>query len=91
VVPTDGGPVGTSIISWMATPHFFKPGHALVFQVALTTQSLTDHAVIVYKQNPGGHGGIICIREKYVDFVGQNAQGIISRLKWFRFNRIDKI
>jgi hypothetical protein len=32
-VTADGGSVGTSMISWMATPHFFKSGHILVLYV----------------------------------------------------------
>jgi len=32
-VSADGGSVGTSMISWMATPHFFKSGHILVLYV----------------------------------------------------------
>lgn len=30
LVSADGGSVGTSMISWMATPHFFKSGRVLV-------------------------------------------------------------
>ena len=32
-VSADGGSVGTSMISWMATPHFFKSGSVLVLYV----------------------------------------------------------
>ena len=32
-VSADGGSVGTSMISWIATPHFFKSGHILVLYV----------------------------------------------------------
>jgi hypothetical protein len=33
LVSADGGSVGTSMISWMATPHFFKSGRVLVLYV----------------------------------------------------------
>jgi hypothetical protein len=39
-VSADGGSVGTSMISWMATPHFFKSGRVLVLYVG-------DDAVIL--------------------------------------------
>ena len=32
-VSADGGSIGTSMISWMATPHFFKSGSVLVLYV----------------------------------------------------------
>ena len=32
-ISADGGSVGTSMISWMATPHFFKSGSVLVLYV----------------------------------------------------------
>lgn len=32
-VAPDGGSVGTSMVSWMATPHFFKAGRVLVLYV----------------------------------------------------------
>lgn len=32
-VSADGGSVGTSMVSWMATPHFFKSGRVLVLYV----------------------------------------------------------
>jgi hypothetical protein len=44
-VSTDGGSVGTSMISWMATPHFFKSGRVLVLYVgddAAILDLLTD-------------------------------------------------
>lgn len=33
LVAPDGGSVGTSMMMWMATPHFFKSGRALVLYV----------------------------------------------------------
>jgi len=32
-VSADGGSVGTSMVTWMATPHFFKSGNVLVIYV----------------------------------------------------------
>ena len=32
-VATDGGSVGTSMITWMATPHFFKNGQILALYI----------------------------------------------------------
>ncbi len=32
-VAPDGGAVGTSMVTWMATPHFFKAGRVLVLYV----------------------------------------------------------
>ena len=32
-VAPDGGSVGTSMVTWMATPHFFKSGRVLVLYV----------------------------------------------------------
>jgi hypothetical protein len=32
-VSADGGSVGTSMVAWMATPHFFKSGRVLVLYV----------------------------------------------------------
>ena len=33
LVAPDDGSVGTSMVSWMATPHFFKSGRVLVLYV----------------------------------------------------------
>lgn len=33
LVSADGGSVGTSMVTWMATPHFFKAGRVLVLYV----------------------------------------------------------
>jgi hypothetical protein len=33
LVSTDGSSVGTSMVTWMATPHFFKSGQVLVLYV----------------------------------------------------------
>ena len=33
LVSPDGGSVGTSMVSWMVTPHFFKSGRVLVLYV----------------------------------------------------------
>ncbi len=40
LVSADGGSVGTSMVTWMATPHFFKSGRLLVLYVG-------DDAVII--------------------------------------------
>ncbi len=33
LVSADGGSIGTSMVSWMATPHFFKAGSVLVLYI----------------------------------------------------------
>lgn len=33
LVDADGGSIGTSMVTWMATPHFFKKGRILVLYV----------------------------------------------------------
>jgi hypothetical protein len=32
-ISTDGGSIGTSMVSWVATPHFFKSGRILILYV----------------------------------------------------------
>jgi len=33
LVDADGGTIGTSMVSWMATPHFYKKGRILVLYI----------------------------------------------------------
>lgn len=40
LVNADGGSVGTSMMSWMATPHFYKKGRILVLYVGDNTETL---------------------------------------------------
>ena len=40
LVDADGGSIGTSMVSWMATPHFFKKGRILVLYVGDNTETL---------------------------------------------------
>jgi hypothetical protein len=40
LVDADGGTIGTSMVSWMATPHFFKKGRILVLYVGDNTETL---------------------------------------------------
>ena len=40
LIDADGGTIGTSMVSWMATPHFFKKGRILVLYVGDNTETL---------------------------------------------------
>lgn len=40
LVAPDGGSVGTSMMMWMATPHFFKAGSVLVLYVGVDAATL---------------------------------------------------
>ena len=40
LVAADGGSIGTSMVMWMATPHFFKSGRTLVLYVGDDTALL---------------------------------------------------
>ena len=40
LVDADGGSIGTSMVSWMATPHFYKKGRILVLYVGDHTETL---------------------------------------------------
>ena len=40
LVAPDGGSVGTSMMAWMATPHFFKSGRILVLYIGDDTATL---------------------------------------------------
>ena len=35
-----GGSIGTSMVTWMDTPHFYKAGHIIVFYVGSDTTIL---------------------------------------------------
>jgi hypothetical protein len=40
LVDADGDSIGTSMVSWMATPHFYKKGRILVLYVGDNTETL---------------------------------------------------
>jgi hypothetical protein len=40
LIDADGGTIGTLMVSWMATPHFFKKGRILVLYVGDNTETL---------------------------------------------------
>lgn len=40
LVDADGGSIGTSMVNWMATPHFYKKGRILVLYVGDNTETL---------------------------------------------------
>ena|SRR5215207_2775136 len=40
LVDSDGGSIGTSMVNWMATPHFYKKGRILVLYVGDNTETL---------------------------------------------------
>lgn len=40
LVSPDGGAIGTSMVAWVATPHFYKKGRILVLYVGDNAQTL---------------------------------------------------
>lgn len=48
-VSSDGSPVGTTMITWIAAPHFFKSGRLIVLYVG------TEQGVIRHLENALGH------------------------------------
>lgn len=52
-VAPDGGSVGTSMVTWMATPHFFKSGRALVLYVGDDAAALELLASVLGEQFAG--------------------------------------
>ena len=41
LVDADGGSIGTSMVMWVATPHFYKKGRILVLYVGDNTETLS--------------------------------------------------
>ena len=40
LVAPDGGSIGTSMVTWVATPHFYKKGRILVFYIGDNAETL---------------------------------------------------
>lgn len=40
LVAPDGGSIGTSMVMWVATPHFYKKGHILVLYIGDNAETL---------------------------------------------------
>jgi hypothetical protein len=53
-VSADGGSVGTSMMMWMATPHFFKSGRVLVLYVGDDMAILAALRSVLGEQFAGG-------------------------------------
>ena len=53
-VSADGGSVGTSMVSWMATPHFFNSGPMLVLYVGDDAEVLAALHSVLGEQFAGG-------------------------------------
>ncbi len=54
LVSPDGGAVGTSLVSWIATPHFFQAGRLIVLYVGDDAQTLDTLAEVLGPQFAGG-------------------------------------
>lgn len=54
LVAPDGGSVGTSMMMWMATPHFFKAGRLLVIYVGDDAKTLELLKSVLGDQFAGG-------------------------------------
>jgi hypothetical protein len=40
LVDADGGSIGTSMVTWVATPHFYKKGRILVLYIGDNAETL---------------------------------------------------
>ena len=54
LVDADGGSIGTSMVSWMATPHFYKKGHILVLYIGDNADILRLLESVLSAQFAGG-------------------------------------
>ena len=54
LVDADGGTIGTSMVSWMATPHFYKKGRILVLYVGDNAETLEVLEGVLGPQFAGG-------------------------------------
>ena len=53
-VAPDGGSIGTTMVTWMDTPHFYKAGHIIVLYVGSDTKILSLLEEILGAQFAGG-------------------------------------
>ena len=54
LVDASGSPIGTSMVSWVATPHFYKKGRILVLYVGDNTETLKVLEGVLGQQFAGG-------------------------------------
>jgi hypothetical protein len=54
LVDADGSPIGTSMINWVATPHFYKKGRILVLYIGDNAETLKLLESVLGPQFAGG-------------------------------------